>query len=53
MMAAWNNAINSSLANHSQAISTLYAKGARTLIMPNAVDITKVRIMLSLVLLPR
>ena len=38
----WNNAINSSLANHSSAIATLYAKGARTLIMPNAVDITKI-----------
>ena len=40
--ATWNNAINSSLANHSQAIAALYAKGARTLVMPNAVDITKV-----------
>ena len=39
---AWNNAINNSLNVHSSIISTLYAKGARTLIMPNAVDITKI-----------
>jgi phospholipase/lecithinase/hemolysin len=39
---AWNNALNASLTRHSQAITTLYAKGARTLIMPNAVDITKI-----------
>jgi hypothetical protein len=38
----WNTAINSSLANHSSAISSLYAKGARTLLMPNAVDISKI-----------
>jgi hypothetical protein len=38
----WNNAINASLANHSQAIANLYAKGARTLIMPNAVDISNI-----------
>ena len=38
----WNNAISNSLANHLTAIQTLYAKGARTLIMPNAVDITDV-----------
>ena len=41
-LATWNNAMNGSLANHSQAITNLYAKGARTLIMPNAVDITKI-----------
>jgi phospholipase/lecithinase/hemolysin len=41
-IAAWTNAINRSLTNHHQAVQTLYAKGARTLIMPNAVDITKV-----------
>jgi hypothetical protein len=41
-LASWQNAINSSLANHSQAIAALYAKGVRTLVMPNAVDITKV-----------
>src|SRR5437870_7714133 len=41
-LAAWTAAINQSLTNHLQAIQTLYAKGARTLLMPNAVDITKV-----------
>jgi phospholipase/lecithinase/hemolysin len=51
-MATWNNHINSSLANHSQAISTLYAKGARTLIMPNAVDITEVPYYAGLLLHP-
>lgn len=39
----WTNAINQSLSNHFQAITNLYhAKGARTLIMPNAVDITQI-----------
>ena len=38
----WTNAISLSLSNHFQALTNLYAKGARTLIMPNAVDITKV-----------
>jgi thermolabile hemolysin len=41
-LAAWTAAISQSLTNHSRAIQTLYAKGARTLIMPNAADITKV-----------
>jgi len=41
-LASWNNAMNGFLANHSQVITNLYAKGARTLIMPNAVDITKI-----------
>jgi hypothetical protein len=41
-LVTWNNAMNSSLANHSQVLTNLYAKGARTLIMPNAVDITKI-----------
>jgi len=41
-IAAWTNAINHSLTNHWKAITNLYfAKGARTLIMPNAVDITE------------
>ena len=40
--ARWNNATSSSLANHQTVIQTLYAKGARTLIMPNAVDITEI-----------
>jgi len=39
---AWNNAISASLTRHAQAIATLYAKGARTFIMPNAVDVTKI-----------
>jgi phospholipase/lecithinase/hemolysin len=39
----WNNAINRSLTNHWHIITNLYyAKGARTLVMPNAVDITEV-----------
>jgi phospholipase/lecithinase/hemolysin len=38
----WNNNVSSSLANHQTIIQTLYAKGARTLIMPNAVDIGKI-----------
>ena len=42
-MTQWTNAINQSLTNHFKAITNLYhAKGARTLIMPNAVDLTKV-----------
>jgi phospholipase/lecithinase/hemolysin len=39
---SWATAINQSQANHLQAIQNLYAMGARTLIMPNAVDLTKV-----------
>ena len=38
----WANAINLSLTNHYKVITNLYAKGIRTLIMPNAVDITKI-----------
>ena len=39
----WTNAINQSLTNHWKIITNLYyAKGARTLVMPNAVDITEV-----------
>ena len=42
-IAAWNSAINLSLTNHYKVITNLYfAKGARALIMPNAVDITKI-----------
>jgi hypothetical protein len=41
-LATWNDAISSSVANHRAAIQTLYTKGARTLIVPNAVDITKI-----------
>ncbi len=39
---AWNNAINQSVTNHWKGITNLYAKGARTLVMPNAVDLMKV-----------
>jgi phospholipase/lecithinase/hemolysin len=38
----WTNAINLSLTNHYTILTNLYAKGARTLIMPNAVDITEI-----------
>jgi hypothetical protein len=42
-LAQWTNSINRSLTNHFNIITNLYyAKGARTLIMPNAVDLTKV-----------
>jgi phospholipase/lecithinase/hemolysin len=41
-LARWTAALNQSLTNHLTAIQTLYAKGARTLILPNAADITKV-----------
>lgn len=38
----WTNAINQSLTNHFRAVTNLYAKGARTLIMPSAVDLMQV-----------
>lgn len=41
-LSAWNNAIALSLTNHYSIITNLYAKGVRTLILPNAVDITEV-----------
>jgi phospholipase/lecithinase/hemolysin len=41
-MNAWTNAMNVSLTNHFKAITNLYTKGARTLIMPNAVDISTI-----------
>ncbi len=41
-MVMWTNAINQSQANHYKSITNLYAKGVRTLIMPNAVDISTV-----------
>ncbi|HEY5345278.1 MAG TPA: hypothetical protein VIK62_02920 [Verrucomicrobiae bacterium] len=40
--AAWTAAINQHLTNHFNAITKLYAKGCRTLIAPNAVDVTTV-----------
>jgi phospholipase/lecithinase/hemolysin len=41
-MAQWTNAINQAQTNHYKAVTNLYAKGARTLIMPNAVDISTI-----------
>jgi hypothetical protein len=42
-LAQWTNAIQRSLANHYTVITNLYyAKGVRALVMPNAVDISKV-----------
>jgi phospholipase/lecithinase/hemolysin len=41
-MAQWTNAINQSQTNHYKAVTNLYAKGARTLIMPNAVDLSTI-----------
>jgi len=41
-LAVWTNAMNRSLSNHFTAIQTLYNKGARTLVMPNTADLTKV-----------
>ena len=38
----WTNAMNLSLSNHFNAITNLYTKGARTLVMPNAVDLSEV-----------
>jgi phospholipase/lecithinase/hemolysin len=38
----WTTAINQSLTNHFKAVTNLYSKGARTLILPSAVDITKI-----------
>jgi phospholipase/lecithinase/hemolysin len=40
--AQWTTAINQSQANHLQIITNLYAKGVRTLILPNAVDISQI-----------
>ena len=41
-LAAWTNSINQHLTNHFRALTNLYAKGMRTLVAPNAVDLTKV-----------
>jgi phospholipase/lecithinase/hemolysin len=41
-MAQWTNAINQSQTNHYKAATNLYAKGACTLIMPNAVDLSTI-----------
>jgi hypothetical protein len=37
---AWDSFISQSLANHQQAVTTLYGKGVRTLVMPKVVNIT-------------
>ena len=41
-IAAWTNAINQSISNHFTIITNLYANGVRTLVMPDAVDITEI-----------
>jgi phospholipase/lecithinase/hemolysin len=41
-MNQWTNAINQSQTNHYKAATNLYARGARTLIMPNAVDVSTI-----------
>jgi phospholipase/lecithinase/hemolysin len=41
-LAIWTNTINQHLTNHFRAITNLYAKGMRTLVAPNAVDLMKV-----------
>jgi hypothetical protein len=38
----WNNAVNQSILNQSNIINSLYNKGVRTLIVPNAVDVTEI-----------
>lgn len=40
-IAAWTNANNRSISNHARIVETLYAKGARTIVLPPALDITK------------
>jgi len=41
-MSQWTSAINQAQTNHYKAVTNLYAKGARTLIMPNVVDISTI-----------
>ena len=41
-LGVWTNALNQSVSNHLRAVQILHAKGARTFVMPNAVDVTKV-----------
>ncbi len=38
----WTTANNQSVTNHYSIVTNLYAKGVRTLLMPNAVDITEI-----------
>ena len=40
-LSKWTNANNQWISHHLTAISNLHAKGARTLLMPNAVDLTQ------------
>lgn len=40
-LSTWTNANNQWLSNHFTVITNLYSKGVRTLLMPNAVDLTK------------
>ena len=41
-LANWTTAINQHINNHSNAIVSLYAKGCRTMIAPNAADVTAI-----------
>jgi len=41
-LAMWTNAAHHFLLNHSNIIHSLYTNGVRTLVIPNAVDVTKV-----------
>ena len=41
-LAQWQAANTKSQANHQQIIAKLYAKGVRNLVLPNAVDISKI-----------
>jgi phospholipase/lecithinase/hemolysin len=41
-LAAWTNAMNQTLSNQFVAINNLYNHGARTFVLPNAVDMTEI-----------
>jgi phospholipase/lecithinase/hemolysin len=41
-LSTWTNLLNLSLTNHFKAVTNLYAKGVRTLILPNAVDLMEI-----------
>jgi phospholipase/lecithinase/hemolysin len=41
-VAQWTNAMNQSVTNQLNAVQMLYNKGVRTLIMPNAVDVSEI-----------
>ena len=38
----WNDMINQSIIDHTNAVNSLYAKGVRTIVMPNAVNIASI-----------